>query len=321
MKIKIKSLIDKINNIYTKNKKYLPSKQFSTVLGVLVLLVVIVFSVSFLYKSIKSRISTNKDTKEELKIEDQTIPELLRKDSDNDGVYDWEETLWSTNKHKPATFNNVPDLEYIEKKKKELNVVEEADDKTLTETDKFAREFFSTYAAIHGTGEVDDQTIMDLSISLGQKVTNPILVDKYTEGDVKVMAADNPDRQAAYYTTIADLFAKYEAKGIGDELEIITNALEGYENKDTSSSFNKLGSISQAYKDFANGVMNTPVPESLAEYHLDIANAAYNVGISVANMAKAISDPLVGVSGVSEYEKYSNEFTDAVEAMEASFDE
>ena len=39
----------------------------------------------------------------------------------------------------------TPDNVYIENKKKELNIEQELNDTTLTETEKFAREFFTAY--------------------------------------------------------------------------------------------------------------------------------------------------------------------------------
>ena len=41
-------------------------------------------------------------------------------DTDGDGIADWEEALWGTDKNKKITFNDTPDATYIENKKKEL---------------------------------------------------------------------------------------------------------------------------------------------------------------------------------------------------------
>ncbi|MDQ3075742.1 MAG: hypothetical protein M3Q34_01290 [bacterium] len=308
-------------NIYIKISKYLPSKKFLVAFGSVIFILVLVFSISYLLKSRNTKTAVNREKNSELRVQDQTVLELLQNDADKDGVFDWEETLWGLNKHKPATFDGVPDLKYIENKKKELNIVDEKDDKALTETDKFAREFFSAYTAMQGSGEIDSKTIQNFATSLGQRIADPKLVDKYTSSDMKISKVDNLDRQENYYTTISDLFAKYEAKGIGEELAIISSGLEAYSQKERPNALNELAGISKAYIDFASDVMSTQAPESLAKYHLRIANGANNTGVSVLNMAKVINDPLVGVSGVSEYEKYSEELVDAVEELEASFDE
>jgi hypothetical protein len=289
--------------------------------GVLVvILCIVVFS--FVFRVVRAKLTTRTEKKEHINnTQNKTIVDLVHTDTDGDGVFDWEEALWGLNKYKPATFDDVPDLKYIENKRKELNLVDSKDDKTLTETDKFAREFFSTYAAIQGSEDINDQTMKNIAAALGQKIVNPQFVDKYAADDVKFVRVDNEKTKEAYYVTISDLFAKYEAQGIGDELPIINSGLNTYDKKGEQNSFENITRIAQAYKDFASNVIDTPVPESLATYHLRIANAANNTGVSVENMAQVITDPLVGVSGVSEYDKYSNELIKAVADLEASFTE
>ena len=100
-----------------------------------------------------------------LKVENPTLPDLIQRDTDGDGVPDWEEALWGTDKNKKITFNDTPDATYIENKKKELkiegNVI--ADATKLTETEKFAREFFTSYSAMKSSGQIDQNTINDFS--------------------------------------------------------------------------------------------------------------------------------------------------------------
>ena len=52
------------------------------------------------------------------------------------------------------------------------------------------------------------------------------------------------------------------------------------------------------------------------QYHLHIANSSNNTGISVSNMAKITSDPVVGLSGLSQYQKYSDDLVKAVTDLE-----
>ena len=58
------------------------------------------------------------------------------------------------------------------------------------------------------------------------------------------------------------------------------------------------------------------VPQSLADYHLRIANSANDTGISVLNMGKVANDPIVGLSGLSQYQKYSDNLVKAVTDLE-----
>lgn len=316
LKNKAAKLINKAKGLYTRWQKYLPSRRFSVVFGVAILVLVLAFSVSYLFQFGKGESSKKKDS-QALTVENQTILELLQNDTDKDSVYDWEEALWGTNKYKSSTFEGKSDVQYIEDKKKELKVNDLKEDKTLTETDKFAREFFSAYTALQQAEQLDPNTIQNFASALGEKIITPDLEDKYTITDIET---DDDEPLEDYYTNISGLFSKYEARGIGNEIPIISSGLEAYQLKEIPNSFNELNQIAKAYQDFAKAIMGTKVPSSLSSYHLRIANSAHNTGVSILNMSKVINDPIVGVSGVSEYEKYSEALTDAVEDLEKSFE-
>jgi len=306
---------------YLPNKKYLPSKKFVTVFGAIILVLGLIFFISSFFDSIGTKNASNTENQASVNVKNQSVVDLLKSDTDSDGVYDWEEALWGTNKYKPDSFGGMPDLEYIKNKKKELEIAENTNELALTETDKFAREFFSTYTAMKDAGVIDNSTILNFSAALGNKITKAELTNEYTEGDIKTTKTDDLDSKQLYYKTVADLFAKYEAKGIGNEIAITSGGLEKYQKTEEPNSFEELILISRAYRDFASNVMNVAVPASIAKYHLRIANGAHKTGKSVENMAKVINDPLLGISGVSEYEKYSAELIEAVADLEATFGE
>lgn len=107
---------------------------------------------------------------------------------------------------------------------------------------------------------------------------------------------------------------------MGNELDLVSQALASNSADGTSSNtsqYDKLPAIASAYQNFAQKVMELSVPQSLAEYHLRIANSANNTGISVSNLGKIASDPIVGLSGLSQYQKYSDDLVKAVTDLEA----
>src|SRR3989344_2653957 len=101
--------------------KYLPSKKFILIISAGIVLAVVVFVIFFMSSSGENFITGNKSDSA-LKIENQTIVNLIQNDSDGDGIADWEEALWGTDKNKKITFNDMPDATYIENKKKELKI-------------------------------------------------------------------------------------------------------------------------------------------------------------------------------------------------------
>jgi hypothetical protein len=298
------------------NKKYLqylPSKKFSYVilgfvtLGVIFLIGFFFFSTSINYFSSKKegRLQTNS----------LTVNELLQLDTDGDGIQDWEEALWGTDKNNKATFDNVSDSVYIQNKKRELNIKEDATtSKNLSETEKFSREFFASFVAMKASGNVDPNTINNFSSALGQKIIYPSLIDSYSEKHVTTTPEDTKKTKLEYYSKVKKLFETYESKGIGDELSVMNDTLTL--TSSTASKNRNLLNISNAYQDFAKKTVEIPVPASLISEHLKIANTSNNTGISIATMAKISTDPIIGISGLSQYQKYSEDFIKAVGDLE-----
>lgn len=301
-----------MKNFIKKYSKYLPSKKFSIAIAVCIGLVLVFFAVSY-----ASKVHTYNAKKEaELKTGKLTVNELLQKDTDGDGVMDWEEALWGTDKNKSATFNGTPDATYIKNKKADLNI-KEPTDQELTETDKFARGFLAAFTAMKDTGNVDSKTITNFGSALGQKIATPALIDQYSIKDLKIDTSGDTTKKNKYYKAVSDLFETYKNDGIGNELDIVSNSLT-QASSGTNVKPDELILISQAYKDFASKMLLLTVPEDLSSYHLKIINSSNNTGIAVEKLTKIATDPVVGLSGLSEYQKYSEELVNAAADLETT---
>ena len=298
-------------------KKYLPSKKFVYLLISFVIIAFVFFIVFELFSNKNSFFASKNGTLgvDRLTQAGLTVNQLIQKDSDGDGIADWEEALWGTDPNNKMTFPGITDSAYIAGKKKELNVAQtEQNDANLTETDKFAREFFAAYTAMKASGKVDPNDINNFSGALGQNIVNATLIDHYSLKDIKTSTDNSIQAKTKYYESVKKLFDTYKTKGIGDELGIINEQLTspaGTENPD------KLTPIAEAYQDFASGVVKITVPDSLSAEHLKIANSANNTGISILSMTKITGDPIVGLSGISKYQKYSDDLVSAVTDLEA----
>lgn len=296
-------------------EKYLPSKKFVYVMIVITTLGIIIFLI-FNFSTQKKFFFFSKE-KSSLVSEQPTLNELVGKDTDGDGVTDWEESLWGTDPKNKITFDGIPDTTYIKNKRVELKTDTDTSEKNiLTETDKFARQFFASYAAMKTSGQTDDSTLSSFSDSLEQRITDPTILDQYTEKDIKLKTGDESKDQETYYTTAAKLFETYKNKGVGDEMDI-ASVMANSENEVDTQNQDKLYEISLAYKEFAKKLLLVSVPESLASYHLRIINSANNTGIAVGNMSKMLVDPIVGISGTSQYQKYCDNLVSSVNDLEA----
>jgi len=299
-------------------QKYLPSKKFIRLtLSFIVVGVILFIASNFIFSKKLSFFSSKKENANSLATSNLSMLNLVQADTDSDGVADWEEALWGTDKNNKATFDGITDLKYIEAKKKELNVDQKKDSGELTETEKFAREFFTAYMAMKSSGGVDNTTINNFSSALGEKMANPNIIDQYSEKDVKIDKTNNGEGDLEkYYLDIQELFDKYRSSDIGDELNIISSGLMADTKTNKEEMPKKLADISNYYQELASKMMDLSVPKSLTSFHLKTANSANNTGISVKNMITIQSDPIVGLSGLSQYKKYSEEFINSATELE-----
>ena len=79
------------------------------------------------------------------------------------------------------------------------------------------------------------------------------MVDRYTETDVKINSIDNAASKQKYYFEVKTLFKNYQSAGLGDELDIISQALASNSTSGTSSNtsqYEKLPTIANAYQKF-----------------------------------------------------------------------
>ena len=296
-------------------KNYLPSKKFIFSIIILIILGVLFFVISNLISKKNHFTANNK--KEQLETTNLTLNDLLKKDTDGDGVPDWEEALWGTDINNKASFDGIADKDYIQKKKADLKIENgntSTDNPESTETDKFAQEFFASLAAMKQNGQIDAKTINNVSTALGQKIVDPTVIDKYNSQDLKISEQDGISAQKTYYTSIKKLFETYTKKGIGDEVGITSILADSNSstNTDKTKYTDQLNTIANAYQEYANKLITIPVPQTLTSYHLAIINSANNTGIAVSNMTKVSDDPIIGLSGLSQYQKYSDDLISAV---------
>ena len=289
--------------------KYLPSRK----LTILLLIVVIGIGLFFIFRVATKQRYTAEMAQQKLDINKLTVNALTQADADGDGIPDWQESLWGTDKNKVATFDGVPDATYIENKKKELQRGSEAgaQNQDLTETEKFSRQFLASFAAMKASGQVDQASINNFASSLGQNLVSQTLPNPYSEKDIKVSTKDDAETKANYYDAVKTLYDGYRNAGVGDELNIVNDALVSYSAGTTVTELDKLTAIANAYETFGKKVIKMTVPPSLVSYHLDIANGAINTGLAVLSMTKIVNDPVVGLAGISEYQKYSDQLAQA----------
>ena len=158
-------------------KKYLPSKKFIATCIMILILIVFFFllkGIVYLFKKIHIR-GLNKN-----EINQVTVKEIAQKDSNNNGIPDWEEYLWGLN----PNGNGVKNKELILEKKNALsqsNGNSPTDNTTpISNNEALSREFFAAIISLQQTGSLDDQSMKSISNAIGENIKIEEIKDIYT---------------------------------------------------------------------------------------------------------------------------------------------
>lgn len=236
--------------------------------------------------------------------------EDANRDSDNDGLKDWEEILWKTDPNRPDTDGDgTPDAEEVklgrdpisagpnDKLKKPEEKSKTATTTPGTLTDKIAQEFAAKYLTAAGTaeGELDIFQKKTIAESLIESLSRDALLykDKFSPADVKV--AQNP----SYLKTASDFLNKTFA-GLGDpELIILDRVLSAEKYEDLK----KLDGYIAAYQKTVDFLKKQNVPENYAALHLELMNIMQNTAVADSFMRVVDKDPARGLMGLELYAK------------------
>lgn len=275
-------------------KRYLPSRKFLAI----VLIIVIFISLYFAGKGVISWYKNRKMAKGDNLVE-VTIGGVIQKDSNDNGIADYEEYLWGLDPRK----NGAKNREFILAKKKELteNGIINPDESAITENDALSREFFAAIISLQQTGDLNEESMKSVSESLGKNIVAVPIDDRYISSMLTVVNSSGVANQT-YRQALGDLITKYESANIGSELTFV---IQGISNKDPQALF-AAKTVADAYISFSKDLIKIPVPRSLISEHLNMANNYEKTGQTINDLAQTLTDPIVGMRAITNYKKYSD---------------
>jgi len=288
-------------------QKYLPSKKFITTILSLILIIGLCFGLFFGVKGIISLIKNHKAGGEKKEV-GVTVEEIIQKDSNKNGIADWEEYLWGLDPKKDGQSNK----EFILAKKKTLeeNGIISTDSEPLTDSDMLSQEFFATIITLQQTGDLDEETMQSVSEAFGKNIEVTPIADTYTRETLTVVD-DSANTKTTYHNALTKLINKYNDSDIGSELTFI---IQGLSNKDPSALY-AAKTVASSYISFGNELMAIPVPRTLADAHLSAANNYEKVGETINELTRVLSDPILGMKAIISYKNYSDALASDLEKI------
>ncbi len=232
----------------------------------------------------------------------QSVEDITTRDSDGDGVRDWEEFLWNLDPNKKdSNGNGLPDAEELEVRKIALRgtATVETSAATSTFTDTFSREFFVAFSALKQSGNLTTSNIDQISKQSLAALTQATIQEKYLKKDL-LLASSTPESKILYEKNMSTVGKGLPIKTLGRELELLNRAI----NKPRSEKLiTELKKIQQIYLALAERTMKIAVPSAIQNTHLELANSYYKLGAAVGGLTQIYDDPALSIVYFNEYQK------------------
>lgn len=248
---------------------------------------------------------------ETLKGADTISPDLQDKDTDGDGLKDWEEVLLGTDpNNKDTDGDGTPDGKEVSLGRNPLvkapndgpksisNASSSENEEVLTATDKIARDFFARYMELRQMGMSKDKYSQNELV--GQVLSSGIVIGspkKYTERDVIVTTENSLEGIKKYGDDVGRIFKTNTLTESRNEAAIAKDALD-------TENYGKLGEIDpiiKSYQNIISALLKVKTPSLMKDKHLSLVNSISELLFSATSLRKIDVDPVLGIKGLSEY--------------------
>lgn len=255
------------------------------------------------------------------------IGDLVNKDTDGDGIPDWEEAIWGTDPTKKETTPGVLDSVTIEKLKfmQEMNQLGESsptgttqNNAKLTQTDKFSRELFATITSLNQSGAMDQATIDKISSSLAEQIKNSPQRKVYTLSDIKISTKDDAQAVKDYIAASKKINIK---SSINYTVFDVLNKLTTSENNVDTSQLSKLDPIIEQLNKTISASLKIEVPQSLAVLHLNVINVMEKLTENISDVKLYDTDVIVALSAISQYNQNNETLKTVTTALSNAIDQ
>lgn len=283
---------------------YKPSKQFiirgSIAAGTIVL--ILLFQTNWFFGFFTKREKVGAKPGE-------TVGSLVSKDTNGNGIADWEEKLWGLD---PAVLytNGVSNKQIIEERKKALGI-NETKNAPLNETDLLAQQLFTITSALDTSGQSKD-TLSAIGADLGNSVEIKPVTNTYTINSIKTIQTTT-DSLRNYYGAVTKVVSGYKSET--SSIDILVSSLE-------TGDFSRIDDIKKTaalYLDFSKKLQKIPVPIGIAEYHLSLMNGFAGMAKSFDYLLDIEDNGVNALAGISIYKNYAARVEDALTKLNDYF--
>ncbi|HWC57691.1 MAG TPA: hypothetical protein VG621_01925 [Candidatus Paceibacterota bacterium] len=238
---------------------------------------------------------------------DMSVGDIVNKDSNGNGIPDWQERLWGLDPTVVYT-NGVPNKQIIEDKQKALGISSD-DTQNLSETDSISRQLFAITTALGQSDTIDATTLQQVAGSLGSSINLPQVADRYFLKEIKTVSTTTRSLKT-YYANMSKIVSKYNT----DTADIGT-VIDALQTGDTSG-IPALAQSATLYNQFAHDMTTIAVPIGVAQYHLAIMNSFAGIAQSFTYLQQIDDNSIQSLVGVAIYKGYADKLQKALDNMD-----
>ncbi|MFZ2593865.1 MAG: hypothetical protein WAX38_03785 [Minisyncoccia bacterium] len=249
--------------------------------------------------------------------QEKQLPVSDIRDTDSDGVEDWEEQLYGTDSTKKDTDDDgVSDKDEIaEKKSKNAETTEApADVQPTTKTEMLAGDLIGTFINRTELGVYQPKD-NDKIIGNALDRTKKLVYTKYTLDSIKKSTRDTSTERVTRYRD--DTKKAIEAMSTIPEYELQTYARAV--DKNDPAEFGKLGEYAKLYAGVAEKLLTVEVPDDVLAQHITLANALSYLSASLNGMSKGFDDVAGSYAAVGHFGKAEQEVELAFQSFQTYF--
>lgn len=250
--------------------------------------------------------------------ESDLLQSIASKDSDGDGLPDWEEALYGTDPHLTDSFHlNMSDAEAVSRglivPKAIAEVPSTATSSALVAADglprpaddsmtaAFAKNFLSIYLSTkqaNGGADLSQAEITDIANQTLASLSAAIMTapDFKSKDDLSVVAS-NSDSLKSFAASAEAVLAANSTSATTSELVYLQAAVA----EDDTEAVSRLALIAKGYRNAAIGLAALPVPDKLADDDLTLINSLMRISEIVNDFARIESDPLASMLALGQH--------------------
>lgn len=244
---------------------------------------------------------------------EELLKEYAAKDTDADGLADWQEALYGTDPNNPSSFQaGITDGQARDQGLLTPKSVATAATSTpvgpipgsvvapTTLTDRFARELFIQHFSSRGDNPpTEEEVLLFVQGAVAELEASGDSSDAFLVSDVILAEGTGPTALLAYIASADSVLAQHATNGTKDDIEYFTEAVQ----KTDAASIQRVRDISTAYRAIAEGLMRIAVPREAISAHLATANALMRMSEATSDLAAIKNDPLRALLGMGLYQR------------------